>query len=284
MSKKLIVKQNLYTYLQKQYKDIVKPEELHKFIENYVDGNDSRKIFKTIAPSLKSKSTLLDLGCGYGNFVAICRENGIDALGIDIDEHDVTCAKLKFKNHAKFFQIGDARILKYKDRKFDYVTMWNLLEHLPDTEKVILEAFRVLKKGGRLFLVCPNYAAFRNEAHYHVPWIPLIPKQLASIYLRLIGKNPDFLNNNIFYTTNTQINRMLNKTGFSVIYPKINIEERIKNPKMIENHLLRGLTRAAIKYKATNLVSFAGIVLNSIEIARFLNPFKTTIYIEAIKN
>lgn len=44
-----------------------------------------------------------------------------------------------------------------------------------------------LKKGGEIFLHFPDYRS-TFEGHYRLPWIPLFPKSLARVYLRILGK------------------------------------------------------------------------------------------------
>ena len=75
------------------------------------------------------------------------------------------------------------------------------------------EAIRVLKPGGLLYVVCPNYAALRREAHYHVLWLPLMPRRIASRYLRWRGRNPAFFEQHIYYRTNTGVTAFLRRHG-----------------------------------------------------------------------
>jgi SAM-dependent methyltransferase len=66
------------------------------------------------------------------------------------------------------------------------------LEHVKDTVKVIKESLRVLKKGGYIQFVVPNYGSFW-EGHYGILWLPNLPKPLAKIYVSLLGRNPTYL-------------------------------------------------------------------------------------------
>lgn len=54
------------------------------------------------------------------------------------------------------FVAGDATALPFSDRSFDAVTMFDVLEHIPDDRKAITEALRVLKTGGFLLISTPN--------------------------------------------------------------------------------------------------------------------------------
>lgn len=60
------------------------------------------------------------------------------------------------KNPRIKFICGDATKLPFEDNSFDAITMFDLLEHVPDDKVAINEAFRVLKPGGFLLLSTPN--------------------------------------------------------------------------------------------------------------------------------
>lgn len=194
---------------------------------------------------------LLDAGCGYGAFVRICRRSGIPAIGIDIAPFETRyAAEALAQDGDDPHAIRLASITKapFSDASFDVITMWNLLEHLPDPDLAIAEAARLLQPGGRLYLVCPNYAAFRHEAHYQLPWIPFFPKSLATTYLRWNGKNPAFLLASIHYTTVRQIHASLRRHGFEprdFREPKLDHPEQAHMPTM--RRLLSILSRSPFR-------------------------------------
>ncbi len=64
---------------------------------------------------------------------------------------------------------------------------YQTLEHVPDLPGVLREILRVVKSGGALHLRCPDYRG-TFEGHYLLPWLPLFPRGLAKIYLRLLGR------------------------------------------------------------------------------------------------
>ena len=109
--------------------------------------------------------------------------------------------------------IGRGGDLPFANNSFDYVISLQVLEHVKDPRPLFEEMYRVLKPGGEAVVRCENYLAFR-EQHYRVPWLPLLPKPLGSLYLRALGRDPSFLNNYIFYTTYPQIWRLASQVGF----------------------------------------------------------------------
>lgn len=54
------------------------------------------------------------------------------------------------------FVVGDATALPFDDRHFDAVTMFDVIEHVPDDARAMMEALRVLRPGGALLLSTPN--------------------------------------------------------------------------------------------------------------------------------
>ena len=54
------------------------------------------------------------------------------------------------------FVCGDATVLPFADARFDAVTMFDLIEHVPDDSRAMAEALRVLRPGGMLLLSTPN--------------------------------------------------------------------------------------------------------------------------------
>jgi ubiquinone/menaquinone biosynthesis C-methylase UbiE len=76
---------------------------------------------------------------------------------------------------------------------FDLVVMDQVIEHVADQHKVLAEAWRVLKPGGAMYVACPNYLGF-YETHYKVWFLPLLPKVLGNLYLRLRRRDSVLLN------------------------------------------------------------------------------------------
>ncbi len=109
----------------------------------------------------------------------------------------------------RVFVHGDARRLPFEAESFDAVTLWNVVEHVPNYRGLLADAARLLRRGGRLFAIAPNYAAFRREAHYHVPWPPLLPRRAASSYLSMLGRDPGFYESSIHPCTNLGVRRAL---------------------------------------------------------------------------
>lgn len=214
-------------HLKKQYKNVFTDKQIEAHINNHISENQSIFFIKKIEPFLTKDSKILDVGSGYGSFVLTAIRNGYDAYGIEIEhfEHEVAKERATMLGmQDSRFHHGSATQLPFANDSFDVVTFWNVLEHIHDYKKAILEAKRILRKGGKIFIVAPNYFSFRKEAHYHLPWVPLFPKPLARLYLKMCGRGPSFLDECIFYITNFGVKRFLKKQGF---YLSLDISEKI---------------------------------------------------------
>ncbi len=155
-------------------------------------------IEKKLGMPLKDKK-LLEIGSGLGDFVATCRSLGIEAYGVEPHNHsygDLERVTRKFMSHFKLggdiIQRCEAERLPHPNDSFDVVFSYYVLEHVKDPSLVLRQSLRVLKRGGYLFFVFPNYGSFW-EGHYGMPWLPFANKALGKFWVRLFGFKPDFI-------------------------------------------------------------------------------------------
>jgi SAM-dependent methyltransferase len=179
-------------------------------------------LLKRIAPHYKlpRDPLILDLGSGVGNFVTACRKRGLRAFGIEPDrigrESSLTSLEIAGKRlNQAAFAAGIGEQLPLASVTFDLVVLNQVLEHVSDQAAVVKEALRVTKPGGVIYLACPNYLRF-YESHYKIWFVPLMPKTLASWYLRLRGRDPVLLKQ-LNYTTNWRLRKLLDQTGTTFV-------------------------------------------------------------------
>lgn len=93
------------------------------------------------------KRPILDIGCGFGEFAGVFFESQVE-VGVDIDYRELVNA-MKGNKYMSLSR-ADARNLPFADQSFSSVVSISTLEHIIGVDKVLKEAFRVLKPGGML--------------------------------------------------------------------------------------------------------------------------------------
>jgi ubiquinone/menaquinone biosynthesis C-methylase UbiE len=162
------------------------------------------------------EASLLDVGAGQGGAVLEALHRGADAHGVEPGPEFAELSRLRLKDDdfdsSRIHETG-GEDLPFPDNSFDYAISLQVLEHVEDPRPLLEEMYRVLRPGGEAIVRCENYLAFQ-EQHYRVPWLPLLPRSLGSLYLRMGGRDPSFLNNYVFYTTYPQIWWLAAAVGF----------------------------------------------------------------------
>lgn len=98
------------------------------------------------------ETRILDVGCSFGTFLGIITGKGYRAEGVEPSRTAAdVCQKAGLKVHCGL--LGDMGLI---EGSFDVLTMFEVVEHLPDPHSLLRECHRVLRKGGLLFLSTGN--------------------------------------------------------------------------------------------------------------------------------
>lgn len=103
---------------------------------------------------IKKKGHILDIGCGYGYFLAACREKGYEVSGMDISDWAVKYASRRLGLNVVKSTVEKAA---HSARSFDVITMWHFLEHTKDPKAMVSKVGEWLKRDGALVVEVPNY-------------------------------------------------------------------------------------------------------------------------------
>ncbi|TSC54886.1 MAG: ubiquinone/menaquinone biosynthesis methyltransferase ubie [Parcubacteria group bacterium LiPW_30] len=98
---------------------------------------------------------ILDIGCGAGDDIKWCEENGIEAYGVEYSEKMLNLAKNNVA-YPENVKIGDYESIPFDDNYFDLVMGRFSLHYLKNFELAYKEIGRVLKSGGQLLIVASN--------------------------------------------------------------------------------------------------------------------------------
>lgn len=137
-------------------------EELRDFYSRYDDGEQWRKgeeyFNQDIRDSirrLKPSGTVLDIGCGCGNFLRCMKDAGYSVCGVEPSE---TGARFARDTHSIEVHHGmmEDFLEAHGDRKFDIITLLNVLEHLTQPARALSQLLQILAVGGILAVVVPD--------------------------------------------------------------------------------------------------------------------------------
>jgi len=127
-----------------------------KPIRNY------KKIISFLKPSTGS---VLDIGCGTGDFLFYAKKNGWEVVGIDFDANAIKTAKEIYKLDNVFNEELEEYYKKNKEKKFDLITFFDVFEHLDNHLEFIANVKRMLKPEGYIALSLP----YRKRAKWLMP-------------------------------------------------------------------------------------------------------------------
>lgn len=116
-----------------------------------------RRAAKALSVALNGNpppASLLDFGAGSGIFVREAIESGIDAVGLEQSEGAIEKAR----------EIGVELVREIPDRKFDMITMWDVIEHLRDPQAVLSLLAPYLADNGVLVVETGNYENWTRVA------------------------------------------------------------------------------------------------------------------------
>jgi len=129
---------------------------------------DKVKLIESLDPA---KGNLLDIGAGTGDFLVEAKKNNWQITGFEPSS--------KARNIALSKGLGLVENIKHlPDNSVDVITMWHVLEHVPDVEKEISELKRMLKPNGVIIIAVPNYKSY-DAAYYGAYWAAYdVPRHL----------------------------------------------------------------------------------------------------------
>lgn len=142
--------------------------------EDYISHTDGkRSVFERVYHVIKGialknklklinahspKGKLLDIGAGTGDFLVVAKNDGWQTIGIEPSEKAKASAINKGVSFAE-------NLASLESNSFDVITMWHVLEHVPNLEEYISELKRLIKPAGTIIIAVPNFKSF--DADYY---------------------------------------------------------------------------------------------------------------------
>ncbi len=133
-------------------------EKMYHWVKNY----SIKSKINLINRLSQKKGNLLDIGSGTGDFLNAALQNGWQITGVE--PSDKACA-LALKKSIKLAKTTE----NLEHESFDIITLWHVLEHIPDLEIQIKDLKKLLKPNGHLIIAVPNFRSY-DASYYKEYW------------------------------------------------------------------------------------------------------------------
>jgi len=116
------------------------------------DRNVAWKRRLDLVTALKQEGRLLDVGAGDGYFLDRAKAAGFETYGTELSQAGAEYAQKRGHD----LRMGQLNDIDFGDLKFDVITIWHVLEHVPNPGEVLKIIHALLKPDGILALAVPN--------------------------------------------------------------------------------------------------------------------------------
>lgn len=198
-------------FYQSQYPELLEEGELAEDVSRLLSDGDGaeaerewrcstwyRDYLYIIRNQCPDANRVLDVGCGTGEFLHYIENNGYEAVGIEPSKRIGEAARNK---GLTIYQDTVEQFVKSQDAEFDVISMYNVLEHVPNPHEVLRAVKELLIPGGVFIIKVPNeFNSFQMAAASHLDldrWWITAPTH-------------------IFYFNFDSLRSLLNDTGFDV--------------------------------------------------------------------
>lgn len=145
-----------YDHYQHHAKQVLKQKNPLLYLQN---ASDTYWAVSTYLINRKKRpNKILEIGCGYGYLIYALRKAGYDAIGIDISSSAIDNAKKHFGDY--YICADAANYYPNNAETFDVVILTEVIEHIPEVQKMLKTIHALLSPGGDLILTTPNRSAF----------------------------------------------------------------------------------------------------------------------------
>jgi 2-polyprenyl-3-methyl-5-hydroxy-6-metoxy-1,4-benzoquinol methylase len=158
-----LVYQNPRPSLEELFSEYYPPEKYDQYtplvrgdrfaIRRYIRTYGLRKRYRAVIEHHPEAGRVLDIGCSTGNFLDMMREHGWNVQGVEPG-----FAAAAYANDQVGISVfnGTLEEAHFDPGTFDVITMWDVIEHLPDPAGSLQEVFRILKDDGLLVVATPQ--------------------------------------------------------------------------------------------------------------------------------
>ena len=142
-------------------------EKAYHLVKNNALNNKVNLITKL----LPQKGIVLDIGSGTGDFLITAKNHGWNISGIEPNSKAKKIAESKGV-------VFESSLENIPNNSMDVITMWHVLEHVPNLEEQFTQLKRIVKPNGYIIIAVPNYKSF-DAKYYNAFWAAYdVPRHL----------------------------------------------------------------------------------------------------------
>ena len=127
--------------------------------QRYVYLNFGNKLDQ-IERRIGRRGKLLDVGCSFGFFLDAARQRGWSVEGVDISAYAASYARSHLNLSVQQAAVTEAQ---FPNQSFDVITMWEVIEHLPQPIQALQHLSRLLKDDGMMVYGTPNVDSYLTK-------------------------------------------------------------------------------------------------------------------------
>lgn len=217
-SQKKIRQLNVKNLYKNYYKNEIGVGKFIFWVEYVVKIFRLFRAFKiyTLVPKAR---TILDLGCGRGFMLYFLKKyfryQRVTGTQLDIKAASFAKNKLALEIYNK-----DLLDLNLKHQSFDLITMWHVLEHVPQPEKYLQKIYKLLNKSGTLIIEVPNFKSWSRtfaakywlglDLKYHLYFFTpaVLTQMLRNNYFSIVNIHSFSLEYSVFFSVQSIISRL----------------------------------------------------------------------------
>jgi len=233
---------SLKKYYDRAYRDVCR-------VANVITCNRKLEFHKAFVGNFleEGKKRVLDIGCATGYFVKWAKDKGHDAIGSEFTKGLVEWGRKHWGLDVRENDIADFS----EDEKFDLISIYHVLEHIPRPDKIIEECKKRLSNDGMLYIAVPTLEIVKGK----VPEVIMAPEHISLFTVKHLDAMLERLGFDI-------VKRNEYFYGYTLLAKKSSNKKSIKFPeyKDMENHMRAYFKAFEIKHLAMEALHKSFIV------------------------
>lgn len=198
-----------------------------RFLKEHYEKKRFKLVLKEFEKQTKVPENILDIGCSNGFFLKLAKEKGLEIYGTELNNRQIEYLK---KNLTKNIYLSEKELIG--KTKFDIITAFDVIEHLPRPDKFIENCSKLLKDDGLLIILTMD---------------------LNSWTYRIFKKRVSWIGDqHLFYFSKKTLGKLLEKNGLKIY--------KTKNYNLSVLHFIQFIRVLILRRKAEfadNIIFFA---------------------------